>query len=288
MSYTPYPPHAQSHFIRYRLGMRNFSFLWLYSITLSFLATVINRYIASYRPRPVEGSVFNVPIDIPRKYSESSNRFIVVSTQKSGSTYLKQLINANGMVGIGEAFRNGVSPQLVQALFARNEEDETVGFTLHFNQMQFQNQKEKTNFFAYLAKNDIGVIFLIRRFSIFILLSWMSQTLDRISKALRFRKFTDEDIRRYDREYASLSDYAKFYIDRKYFRTFSDWLSDMFRDHISLCKDSNVHFSVIYYEDLCEENKASEIFSEIFAVDDATLTVDMLKRHDNRISDILS
>jgi len=268
--------------------MRDFSFRWAYSAILSFLATVINRYIATFRPRQVEGSVFDVPIDIPRKCSESGNRFIVVTTQKSGSTYLNKLINANGMVGHGEAFRSGVSPQAVQELFANTGEDEIIGCTLHFDQMQFQRQKEKADFFAYLGENDIGVIFLIRGFSIFILLSWMSQTIDRISKALRFQKFTDEDIRRYDGEYSSFSDHAKFYIDRKYFRTFSDWLGSMYRDHISLCEDSNVRFSVIYYEDICEKDKVSEIFREIFAVDDAILTVAMLKRHDNKISDILS
>ena len=268
--------------------MTNFSFRWAYSAILSFLATVINRYIATFRPRQVEGSVFNTPIDIPRKCAESGNRFIVVTTQKSGSTYLSKLINANGMVGHGEAFRSGVSPQEVQELFAKNGKDEIIGFTLHFDQMQFQRQEEKADFFAYLGENDIGVIFLIRGFSIFILLSWMSQTIDRISKALRFQKFTDEDIRRYDGEYSSFSDHAKFYIDRKYFRTFSDWLGSMYRDHISLCEDSNVRFSVIYYEDICETDKVSEIFREIFAVDDAILTVGMLKRHDNKISDILS
>ncbi|MDG2336348.1 MAG: hypothetical protein P8Q97_19265 [Myxococcota bacterium] len=269
--------------------MKNFSFRWLISVALSFLATLYHKHIAPIKPRPTQNSPFNSRIDIDRKYTRAKDHFIVIGTQKSGSTYLRKLISANGMVGLPEAFRKeGASAARLKALYADREPGEIVSSTLHFDQIDFPAEADRLAFFSYLKENDISVVFLIRGLSVFILLSWLSQTIDRISKAMRLKRFTDEDIRRYEKQYSSLSDHAKFYVDRSYFSSFENELSEMYEEAISTCKKEGIQFSVIYYEDICEESELRKIFSEVFGVETLTHDVGMLKRHDSKLSDIIS
>jgi len=268
--------------------MNNSGFRWFISAALSFLATLFNKHVARIKPRDVDGSPFTSRIDLGRKYTRANQHFIVIATQKSGSTFLNKLINENGMTGLSEPYRMGIDSESLGNVYSGRQPNEAVGSTLHFDQMNFRNEAERSALFSYLKENEISVVFLIRGLSAFIILSWISQTIDRIGKALQFKKFTDEDIRRYDKKYSSLSDHAKFYLDRKYFIAFENDLRGKYEATIAACEDHDVKYSIIYYEDISESSERSKIFSEVFGIENIVHDVGMLKRHDNKLSDIIS